>query len=209
MTFKNLLLRYLKENMYAFIFVSLVFVIGIIFGSVMVNRLPEQHIEPLAQELNFYFEVLDETPAVDRKVILKESLYTNGKFIFLAFLSGITVIGIPVIVVMLYMRGLFLGFTVGFIFNHSSFRGLFFALTAIVPQNLVAIPAILLASVASISFSWFILLKVVKNRNFNIKQHLINYCVLIFMSLVMVACAALIEAYIVPVLIKWIVPLLV
>ena len=195
--------------MYSFVFVSLVFVIGIIFGSVMVNRLPEQHSEPLVQELNFYFEVLDETPAVNRTVILKEAFNTNAKFILIAFLSGVTVIGIPVIVVMLFMRGLILGFTIGFIFSHSSFRGLFFALTAVVPHNLFIIPALLLASVASISFSWVILLKVVKNRNFNIKQHLINYCALILLALLLMGFSALIEAYIIPVLLKWIVPLMV
>lgn len=209
MTFKNLLLRYLKENMYSFIFVTLVYVIGITFGSVMVNRLPEQHSEPLVQELSFYFEVLDETPAVNKTIILKEAFNTNAKFILIAFLSGITVIGIPVIVVMLFMRGLILGFTIGFIFSHSSVRGLLFALASIVPHSLVIIPALLLSSVASISFSWVMLLKVIKSRNFNIKQHIINYSILTVISLALVGISALIEAYIIPALLKWIVPLMI
>lgn len=208
-SFKFMLLRYLKENMYPFIFVSIVFVVGVIFGSVMVNRLPEQHNQPLLNELNFYFEVLDETPAVNRLGILQESFMTNGKFILISFLSGLTVIGIPVIVLMLFMRGVILGFTVGFIFTHSSFRGLFFALTAIVPHNLFVIPALLLASVASISFSWVILLKVARNKNFNIKTYLINYCALTLLSLSLISVAALVEAYIIPVLLKWIVPLMI
>lgn len=209
MSVKHLLLRYLKENMYVLIFVSLVLVIGIIFGSVMVNKLPEQHNTLLAEELNFYFEVLDETPSVDRLNILKQSFFSNGQFILIAWLAGLTVIGIPVVIVMLFTRGVILGFTVGFIFNHTSFRGLFFAITAIVPHNLVIIPAFLLVSVASISFSSVIFMKVIKNKSINIAPYFVNYGIMSIFILLGIGLASIIEAYIIPVILKWIVPLMV
>lgn len=209
MSVKNLLLRYLKENMYIIIFASLVLVAGIAFGSVMVNRLPDQHNTLLADELNFYFEVLDETPSVDRLNILKQSFLSNGQFILITWLAGITVIGIPVVIVMLFTRGVILGFTVGFIFNHTSFRGLFFALAAIVPHNLIILPAFLLVSVASISFSSVIFMKVIKNKSINIRPYFVNYGILSFLTLGGIGLAAVIEAYIIPVILKWIVPLMI
>jgi stage II sporulation protein M len=209
MGFNQLILRYIKENIYSFTFAVLIFVFGIIFGSIMVNRLPSQHSEGLKQEINFYFEVLDEATGINKTSILQESLLTNGKFVVVAFLSGLTVIGIPVIILMLFIRGVILGFTVGFIFHHSTLKGLLFSLAAIVPHNLLIIPALLLSSVASISFSWVILLKIVKNKNFNIKSYFLNYCFLILLSGIFIAIAGVIEAYIIPVLLKLVVPIMI
>ncbi|SHJ65957.1 stage II sporulation protein M [Anaerobranca californiensis DSM 14826] len=209
MALNYLIFRYIKENLYSFTFAVLIFICGIIFGSIMVNRLPSQHSEGLKQEINFYFEVLDEATGINKISILKESLVSNGKFILVAFLSGLTVIGIPVIILILFIRGIILGFTVGFIFNHSTLKGLLFALSAIVPHNLLIIPALLVSSVASISFSWVILLKIVKNKNFNIKSFFLNYCILILLSGIFMVIAGVIEAYIIPILLKLVVSMMI
>ncbi|WP_353892345.1 stage II sporulation protein M [Proteinivorax hydrogeniformans] len=209
MPLKYLIGRYIKENAFIYYFLTLILVLGIAFGAVMVNRLPSQHSEPLVDELQFYFEVLEERPDLERQELLWQSFNSNARFVIICWLLGLTIIGIPIVVFMVFSRGMVLGFSVAFLFEQASLRGLVFSILAILPQNLLVLPGILIASVASLSFSWVLIMKVVKNKNIQVLPHFRNYSVLCAVTLLIMLIAALVEAYITPAILRLIVPMMI
>ncbi|WP_350344700.1 stage II sporulation protein M [Proteinivorax tanatarense] len=209
MPLKYLISRYIKENAFIYYFLTLILVLGIAFGAVMVNRLPNEFSEPLADELHFYFEVLEERPDLERRELLWQSFTSNAKFILICWLLGLTIIGIPIVVFMVFSRGMVLGFTVAFLFEQASIRGMVFSILAILPQNILVLPGILVASVASLSFSWVLIMKVVKNKNIHVLPHLRNYSILCAITLLVMLAAAVIEAYITPSILRLIVPMMI
>jgi stage II sporulation protein M len=71
----------------------------------------------------------------------------------LLWLLGLSVIGAPLIAAVIFLRGFTLGFVFGFLIDDLGIRGAALALAALLPQNLVSIPGVLLCAVGAIGFS--------------------------------------------------------
>jgi stage II sporulation protein M len=116
------------------------------------------------------------------------------------------VIGIPLLLILIFLKGLVIGFTVGFLVNQLSWKGLWFAFMAVVPQNLLVIPAMLIVTVAGIRFS----VQLVKNRLIShrgsIYPQFVAYSILVTIMAVMMFLSSTIEAYVSPTLMKKAVP---
>src|SRR5699024_12217023 len=78
------------------------------------------------------------------------------KYLILLFILGLTIIGLPAIWILIFSKGLVIGFSVGFIVNQLGWKGLLLAATSIAPQNLIIIPVYLFA--ASIAMVFYLIL---------------------------------------------------
>lgn len=139
--------------------------------------------------------------AVDRVEMVKSTITNNLFFITLIYLLGLTVIGTPAILGLLFARGFSLGFTVGFLTKEKAGEGIIIALTSVVPQNILLIPAVYMASVAALSFSWLLIKRFLNSRN-PVLPGLIGYHVLILIVCCIASAAGLVEAFITPDLVK-------
>ena len=71
--------------------------------------------------------------------ILEWQLYSLG----ILWLLGLTVVGAPLVILLVGARGFILGFTVGFLVQEKTGQGLLLALVAVLPQNLFYVPGLL------------------------------------------------------------------
>src|SRR5699024_10916102 len=111
--------------------------------------------------------------------ILKRSFSTHVQYLFFFFLFGLTIIGIPFIWLFLFMKGLFIGFSVGFTVNQLGWHGLFISVVSIAPQNIIIVPVYLIAAtIAMIVSIRFIQQIIGKNHKLAIKQLLKQYIAL-------------------------------
>jgi stage II sporulation protein M len=91
----------------------------------------------------------------------------------LLWLLGLSVIGVPLIAAVVFLRGFTLGFVLGFLIDNLGLRGAALALAAMLPQNLVSIPGILFCAVGAIGFSTEIVRTVFgRARGITIYHHL-------------------------------------
>lgn len=74
----------------------------------------------------------------------------------LIWFLGLTVIGAPLVVGIVFARGYSLGFTIGFLAGEKGRAGLWVILASVLPQNLLYLPLVLAAGVYSVNFSLYL-----------------------------------------------------
>lgn len=199
--------EYLRENMGMYIFVSSLFLLGLVSGVVMVVIQDGETFE----ELHLFFEQFTggDYEQVSQGFVFQESLRENLVQVVVVWLSGMFAFGFPVAAGFIFFRGFTLGFAVAFLVENASFYGILFSLGAILPHNLLIVPAFLVIAVTgfSLSFLNFKERYIYKNA-FNLKKHLGYYSMLVLLMFLMVAAGCLVEAYISTVFIRLIIPVM-
>lgn len=178
-----------------YIFTIILFITGIIFGAIIVNSITFVQ----KQDLFFYLERFFLGYLQDED-ISKQALFTNATFYHIQFLAllfflGLAVIGLPIIWVLLFVKGIAIGFTVGFFVNQLGFSGLLFSFSAIAPQNLIIIPIYIMASCFAMIFSLTLLQSIFSKRYKQpILQIFYRYTVVFIGLMIVVGLAALLES---------------
>ncbi|CCO08951.1 stage II sporulation protein M [Desulforamulus hydrothermalis] len=134
---------------------------------------------------------------VDRQQAVKNAIANNLFLVGLFYLLGLTVIGMPAVLVLLSARGFSLGFTIGFLTRDKVGEGMVIALASVMPQNVLFIPAIYLAGVAALSFSWLLIKRLLDSKQ-PVLPGLLGYHVLMLVVCCIAAAAGLVEAFVTP-----------
>lgn len=190
----------LRQSWPAYLAVIVLFALGIAAGALSVQRLQADQ----ARELSIYldqFMMQAGVIEVDTARALRDVLYSDIVVILAVYLLGLTVIGIPVILGIIFTRGFVLGYTVCFLTMEKDILGIILACAAILPQNTILIPALLMAGVASLSFA-VLLARRFNNSKIIVWPSFVAYSGLIIMVLVISAAAGLVEVYFTPFLVK-------
>lgn len=199
---KDIITSHLKSNSGLYFVVLIFFAIGVATGAFTVKALDDVQKQSLIKYLQGFFQILT-SKKVDSLVVLKQSVLNNLQTVFVLWILGITVIGIPVTLLIIGVRGFIIGFTVGFLLDSLGIKGFFFTILAIVPQNIIIIPCIVGISAISINFSVMLIKdRLSKRWTRNYWQKIISYSVFMLVMLGVSVCGSLIEAYITPVFIK-------
>ncbi|UUZ94347.1 stage II sporulation protein M [Paenibacillus sp. P25] len=160
--------QYMKEHLSYYIFVGVIFVTGVIFGAVMVGALSLEQKQEITRYLgNFFSSVEQGALTGDVQSSFRESFSMHIKWILIIWILGLSVIGSPLILILDFLKGVLVGFTVGYMVGTMSWKGLLFALVSVVPQNLIVIPTSLVCSATAIAFT----VHLVKNRFFQKREH--------------------------------------
>jgi len=144
---------HVQQNMTVYLFMSILFLTGIIFGAVVVNSMSFIQKQDLYFHLERYFHQLIDGQIIPNKDIFKKSFFHHFKMLFLLFVLGLSVIGLPIVWILIFIKGLVIGFSVGFIVNQLGFKGLLLATFSIAPQNLIIIPIYIIAGSFSMVYS--------------------------------------------------------
>lgn len=190
----------LRHSWPAYLIVVVVFAFGVITGTVGVKGLPFEQ----AQELKIFLDQLllqAGMMEVDKPGALWDVMYNDLILILEIYLLGLTVIGIPVMLGIIFTRGFVLGYCIAFLINQSSVQGLALTCAAILPQNIILVPALLLGAVASLCFA-LLLVQRFYNSKITIWPSFVVYSVLMSLVLAISAGAGLIEVYLTPLLVK-------
>ncbi len=190
--------------------IPVLMVIGIFLCGLVCGALTLRGINPLVQEeLRQYLDFfLKEASAFSGQSfsgfkawcqILSMQAFSLG----LLWIFGLTVVGSPLIILVIGARGFIIGFTVGYLVQEAAGQGLVLALAGVLPQNLCYIPAFLGAGALAFYFS-FTLLRGQRDAPF---QRLGVYSLLFLFFLLLVLIGAWVEAYLVPGLLRLILSL--
>lgn len=200
---KQLALRHLTDYRSLYTFIIALFLMGIIFGAVVVNSLSYEARNDLLQYMQNFFNELAGGRIADPTVLFKEAIGNDFQYIALIWLLGLSVIGLPVLFVLIFVRGMFLGFTVGFLVSQMGTKGFGVAMVSVFPQNLLIIPIDIFLTVVAVACSLRIIRQLLmKIRKEPLLPQFINYLLILVVSsgALVVACAF--EAYISPQLIR-------
>ena len=94
---------YLKDNFLLFIIIIIVLLIGIILGSISIKALNTQQKDNLVEYINLFFQKVD-INTINNNIVLKHSIINNTKFILIIWVLGLTIIGIPFIMLLIFVK---------------------------------------------------------------------------------------------------------
>ncbi|KAB3527375.1 stage II sporulation protein M [Alkaliphilus serpentinus] len=199
---KNLFIKNLKENLFIYFFVFFCLLIGISIGAFTIKVVDLHQKQELISYLKGFFRLLDET-GLRSMDIFKESIFNNIQLLVLSWLMGLVIIGIPIVLLVVVFKGFVIGFTVGLIIDEFKFYGVLLFILGIFPQNLLLVPAFIIAAVTSIVFGITVIkAKIKKNKTFKLSKLIFTYTSIYLVILLMVIMGSLIESFIVPSFIK-------
>src|SRR5699024_8498840 len=147
--------------------------------------------------LERFFGQVSDNQHIENKEILKDSFFYHAKYLLLLFILGLSVIGLPVVWILLFLKGLVVGFSVGFIVNQLGLKGLLLASLSIAPQNFLIIPIYIIAGSLSMIFSLTLIRKLFSRKYSRpVLQPFGQYIMVFSLLLVFSFLAAILEAYV-------------
>ena len=203
--FRKFLRQITQENISIFVFVSVLFVVGIAVGALLVNSLSLEQKKDLFNYLSRFFGELESADYIATKEHLWFSFKENLKIFILIWILGISVIGVPIIWILLFARGIVVGFTVGFLVNQGGWKGFGIACATVLPHNFVFIPLLLFVTSSAIMISIKMIKRQFLKGNEPFKTYLQFYLVTLAFVLLFVFIGTAIEVYLSPLLMQLIV----
>lgn len=201
--FTEMVYKHIKGNLIIYFLVCMFFIIGISSGAFTVKALSSNQKQELIAYMRNFFQILHNKP-INEFSVLKQSLTNNLQTSLFIWLLGITVIGIPLILLLIAIRGFIIGFTVGFLIEQLKMNGILFSVISILPQNLFIIPSLLAIAVISIGFSTMVIknrLNKSHNAQNTFKQFILYTTINTFIFSFIIL-GSVIEAYVTPVFMR-------
>lgn len=194
--------KHIQENFWLYIISILCVFTGIILGIYSVKYMGDIEQNDL---VNYLMNFIDpsNTSGVSYKLIFFQSLKNNLPVIIFLWFLGLTIVGIPIIIIIDLLKGFTVGFTFSFMISGLGKNGIGIAVIGVLPQNLIYIPCIIFASVVSMEFS-IMLLKDKFNKQWtsSISTRIIYYSVIFIVLIAFLFIGIIIESYIAPYFIK-------
>jgi len=200
----QILWRHIQGNIITYFFVILFFMIGVSSGAFTTKALSQAENKELIDYLQNFFKLIAGQD-IDRFALLKQSLLNNLQTGILIWILGITIIGIPLILLLITLRGFIIGFTVGFLIKQMGLKGLIFSIFSLLPHNLLIIPGTIIVAVLGISFSVMLIknrLSKTKKYN-NVFNQFLVYSTIIAIVYIFITLGCLVEAYFSPFFLKY------
>lgn len=193
--------QHVEEHGSLYLFTIVLFVMGIIFGTLTVQSLGySQQNDLFAYFQQFISEAQGGEALVEPSYALTQNLFHYLKYVGLIWILGLSIIGLPVVLVLVFLKGVFVGFTVGFLVHQMGWDGFWFALVAVIPQNLIVVPLILVMGVLSISFSLKLIGHLFGTKGKFRKPSVTKYVWAMFVASVILFFVAIYQTYISPLL---------
>lgn len=184
---KRILFDHVRQYWVIYLTLCCVFLAGGVFGAVGVSALgPEK-----AGELGKFFDNLLLDQPKNLNTLFLQQL-AKDSFIIMAgiWILGMTVIGTPLVYLIVFTRGFILGFTIAFIIHLKKTIGIGLVFFTILIPSVFAIPCLLLGAGLATIFSFLLLQG--KTNGETLRKDFLYYCAAsLFVSLGAVAAAVL------------------
>lgn len=180
------------------LFLIIITVIGILTGSLLVTKLSIDDFNLVSSHLNDYLNNID---SLDNLLLLKNNSI-NIIAILLIWLLGISVIGLPIIILIYFIKSFVIGFSVGSIIAVFKTKGILFAL-AYIPGEVINLIVYLILTMFAIAFSFKLIISIIKKKSIDFKFLINKYFKVLIYSLVILVLTSLYNAYLMPNIIKY------
>ncbi|MEQ8199517.1 MAG: stage II sporulation protein M [Clostridiaceae bacterium] len=200
---RNIIEDNIRNNKAAYLITFLFFSIGIVLGAYTVKYMGSDSRIGLNNYFIAFVSSIGEK-AIDYRKIFFFSLKNNIFLFGVIGIFGIFLFGFIVVLLANLLKGYVVGFTFSYLLTTYGYKGIGLALAAVIPQNIVIIPAMLLFSIIFINRSFRNIL-IMKNKSKKFSPEIKNLGnILIFFSILLVI-GIFVETFISPNLIKFII----
>ena len=168
--------NHINQNIKEYAISTLVFILGVIIGVMILNSSNEESKKNISGYINEFVNTIKHREyEVDTNKLLMKSITSNLKVALIIWISGSTLIGIPLVYGSLGYKGMCIGYSISAIIAAlDKSKGITVALSSLLLQNIIAIPCILALAVSSVKMHKVIMKEHNKNDlKFEIYRHTI------------------------------------
>ncbi len=189
---KNHIIR--QKKVYS-LFILLV-LISILAGALFLFALSKNDTMIVKEELSTFFNNIKMGNNINYVGSLINSIVTNLGYLLLIWLLGISIIGFPFILILIFIKGFILGFSISSIIATYGVKGILGAFLYICPHQLIFMVLLILIGFYACSFciKLFKYLFLKQNINFKIAMH--KYLKILFFAFVVAILLSLFETFI-------------
>jgi stage II sporulation protein M len=192
---------YLRERVFLLALVLILFLMGIIFGVLAASVLEKEQQRDL---LSFVSQGLHGEVLLQNSIYTRQTVLSNLQTVFFLFFMGISVIGVPLALLLVFTRGFILGFSTGFLFQTMGFKGLLLSITGVLPHNLIILPALFLMVIAIIDCAAALTKIRFTKKQISIGEELLKCAIITVVVIVLMAIGGFVQGYVTPVITTWI-----
>ena len=191
---RNIVFNYIKENAKIYLILIIIFFIGLILGILFVNNSNETQSNQISSYINNFINSVKENYQISTKELLFSSIFNNICIATLLWFLGSTVIGVPLIYLVIGYKGYCIGYTISAITaTLGTGKAILFIFSTILLQNIIYIPAIITLAVSGIKLYRLIM---EDRRRENIKLQIFKHTIFSLLILTILICSSLVETYI-------------
>lgn len=155
----QLLQKLQRKHGSALLFLLAIAVTGLFFGGVVAGQIPHPEQMILDNRLQNLISDVTNHQLASSKELLWQRLSADGRMLALLWLLGLSIIGIPIIILLLFLRAFSTGFAIGYTILHFGVKGLWIAMLGIFLHEFLAYSTLLAAALTAIRFSKTILIQ--------------------------------------------------
>lgn len=183
--------NYIRNNNKEYILATLLFLIGLFTGVLIINNLSDNDITNIETYINNFLINFKSTENIDKLQLISTSIKNNVFLALVIWGAGTTIIGIPIVLIVILYRGIILGYTISaFSIVLGTYKGLLFCLITMFLQNILFIPAILTLGVSSIKLYKSI---IKDRRRENIKVGVIRHTIIALLMTIILILSSVFE----------------
>ncbi|MFV0274844.1 MAG: stage II sporulation protein M [Bacilli bacterium] len=188
----------INSNKKLYIFSLTIMILGVVFGAVFFNMLGSNDKNLVITKITDFIMSI-QNGKLDCFSAFKNTLISNITFIILIWFLGISVIGIVVIIIMLFIKGFILGFSIGALIYKYKLLGILSSIVYIFPHQLMNFFITLIVGIFSLKLAFNLSKAIFKKGTINFKDGMKQYYFILFSSIVFTVMASAIEIYVLPV----------
>lgn len=201
------ILKLYKINKKMLMCMLIMTIIGVISGSVFYYVLSSTDKTTVSQSVIEFFDNIQNNQ-IDYGNSLKTGLITNLVYIFVIWLLGISIIGLPLILVLYFFKTFTLGFTLISIISNYAFKGVLYSFIYIFPHNVINILSFAFLSVYAIICSFNTTSSFFKKEAVDFKPIISKYRYILIITILIVILSSLYQTFVMPTIIKVVLNLL-
>ncbi|MBX6395604.1 MAG: stage II sporulation protein M [Alicyclobacillaceae bacterium] len=186
--------RYLQHHANIYRFVAVLFLVGVFFGAIIEGSLGAAQKQALADETSRFFTVVAAGRGASVTDIARHAAAVHLKWVAFIWIFGLSIVGMPFIVGLVFLKGFVIGFSIAFFVEKYAWPGFFVSMAGMLPQNLLAVPALMACATAGLAFSFDLFRKGFSNQiRTALVRHLTLYSSLVLLTAVVLMVSAGIE----------------
>ena len=188
----------IKQKKY-YMFLITLMLVGIIAGIIFIFFVDESNKKNIVTKVNDFFIMLKTSKSINYSKSLSNTILLNLLYVLLIWTLGISLIGFPIIIVVLFFRCFVLGLSISSIIYSYGFKGILGSFLYIFPHQIIILILYLLLGFYSLSFCYklfsLLFLKKTINFNYGMKRYLKILLLSVVISLVISIYEVFISTY--------------
>lgn len=185
-----------------YLFLSVIMLVGIISGILFIFFISKEDKSLVKQELEIFFSNI-QNKELNYLSSFINSILSNFLYLFFIWLLGISIIGIPVVIFLLFFKGFIFGFSFSSIIINYGIRGVFLSIVYQFPHNLLSLIIFLLMGFYAINFSIRLFRVLFLKENINLTLYFKRYNQIALFCIIGIFISSLLEVFLAPFLMNF------